>query len=124
MDLAKYTGEMPNGDHVARITSVTAEQTKAGDSYNLVFHADFPELDLTNRQWRRSLKPTALPMLRDDLAAAEALREGDAYPEDAEQLARIISGDISDRYVRVQVKPSRQSGYQDFKILGLALEAA
>lgn len=123
MDLAKYIGTVPEGEFTARITAV--EAAKAQDqSDKLVFHADFPELELTNKIWSRSLKATALGMLRDDLAAAEALREGDAYPDDPEQLARIISGDLSDRYVRVKVSKSKNSDFMNFKIVGLALAAA
>lgn len=123
MNLEKYTGQVPDGDHTARIVQVKADKAKDG-SDKLCFYADFPELELTNRLWSRSLKPQALAMLRDDLAAAEALREGDSYSEDPEQLASQIESDLSDRYVRIRVKPSKTEGFQDFKIIGLALQAA
>lgn len=123
MNLEKYTGQVSEGEFTARITAVEAGKAK-DDSDKLVFHADFPELELTNRIWSRSLKPTALSMLRDDLAAAEALREGESYPDNPAELARIIQEDLQGVRVRVRVKPSKTEGFQDFKIVGLDLAAA
>ncbi|MDE2098114.1 MAG: hypothetical protein KGL39_12745 [Patescibacteria group bacterium] len=123
MDLSKYTGSVPNGDHPARITAVTAEKAKDGTNYNLVFNADLIDCDVKNRMFRRSLKESALPILRDDLQAAEVLREGDAYPTDPHALAEEIAADLSDRTVTLRYKDGK-NGYQDIRIVGLSLEAA
>lgn len=122
MDLSKYTGSVPDGDYTAKITSVKAEKAK-DQSDKLVFHADLPALQLQNRIYSRSLKEAALPILRDDLEAAEALREGDSYSTDPETLAGQIETDLSDRMVTLRFKPGK-NGYQDIRIVGLALEAA
>ena len=122
MDLSKYTGSIQNGDYAARITSVTAEKAKDG-SDKLVFKADLLEPDVKNRIFSRSLKEQALPILRDDLEAAEALRTGDAYSTDPYELAEQIQADLSDRVVTLRYKDGR-NGYQDIRIVGLSLEAA
>lgn len=124
-NLEKFIGTVPEGEFTARITKVEAGTAQDG-SKKLMFYADFPEVELTNKLWSRSLKPQALAMLRDDLAAAEVLREGDSYPDpetETDELASVIEGDLSDRYVRVKVSAGK-SGYQNFKIIGLALAAA
>jgi hypothetical protein len=122
MDLSKYTGQVPDGDYTAKVTSVAAEKAK-DQSDKLVFKADIPALELTNRIFSRSLKEQALPILRDDLEAAEALREGDSYSTDPSELADQIYEDLSDRLVTLRFKPGK-NGYQDIRIIGLALEAA
>lgn len=123
MDLAKYTGSVPEGEWTVKITQVTAEPNKAGDSHNLVFHADFPELELTDKQWRRSLKPQVLHFLRTDLEAADALRSGESYSDDPDALAGEIESDLAGKFLRVEVKAGK-NGYQEFKIMGLELSTA
>lgn len=123
MDLSKYIGSVPEGTWPAKITDVTAEPSKDGTSHNLVFHANFPSLELTDKQWRRSLKNSVLHFLKNDLEAAEALREGESYSDAPDELAREIANDLSDRYVMVEVKPGK-NGYTEFKIIGLELSTA
>ncbi|MDE2103291.1 MAG: hypothetical protein KGL39_38985 [Patescibacteria group bacterium] len=123
MDLSKYTGELPDGEFTAKITSVTAHKAQKDDSDYLRFQGDIPELELTNKiLFNASLKPGVLARLKDNLEAAEALREGDQYGDSAEELASDIQTDLSDRYVRIQVKPGK-NGYKDVKIVGLDTSA-
>lgn len=121
MDLGKYTGTVPNGDHPAKIADVTAEENQKKDGWNLVFHANIPSLELVNRQYRRSLKSGALGILRDDLDAAEVLREGDSYSDDPNTLAAQIKEDLGDRMVVLTYKDGK-NGYQDIRITGLFLD--
>lgn len=122
MDINKYLGTVPEGEHVGRITQVEAASTQDGGD-KLVFHVDYPELNLRNKFINRSLKETALSMLRDDLAAAEVLREGDAYPDNPHELAAVLERDLGDRFLIIRVK-NGTSGFQNFKIVGIALQAA
>ena len=121
MDLSKFTGQLPDGEFAARITKVEAGKSKAGDD-KLVFYGDVPELEGFENKilFNSSLTPKGLPMLRDNLEAAEVLEEGDAYPEDPAALAEKIQYDLSDRMVKISVKPGN-SGYKNVKIIGLAL---
>lgn len=124
MDLAKYIGSVPSGEYSVRVTKVEAGKSKAGeDMLTFTGHFDLGDSSV-DQQWRYPLTANMLWKLRQDLEAAEVLREGDTYSDDVNAFAQEVQDDLSDRFVTVSVEPQRNNPqYMNFRITGVSLSA-
>lgn len=120
MNLEKYVGVVPEGEYTARINKVELGKSKAGDPM-FIATAHFIDLDV-DQKLRYPLSPTMLWKLTQDLTAAEALREGEAYSDDFEVMAGEIQDDLSDRVVTIKVEPQKNNPqFSNFTITGVSL---
>ena len=116
MDLGKYIGTIPEGDHIARVTDVEFGTSKK-NTPQFIFTVHFQDLDVSGKVFYPETNDMLWKLTRD-LGAAEVLRDGDAYSDDLSSMAREIKEDLSDRAIVYSVTKNGQ--YTNYEVTGVS----
>lgn len=119
MNLEKFIGTVPEGDHLVRVTDVEFGTSKKNNP-QFVFTVHLQELGIDHKLFYPT-DPTMLWKLTRDLSAAEALREGDSYADDYASMASEIREDLDNKVIVMSAK--RNGPYMNFEFTGVSLAA-